>query len=463
MNRAGRGIYVWVVATLGAALLFAHTGFAAPLVSQENPPEQPAAGDAASQFFDAVDVDVANIDVMVTDRQGQPVTGLTADDFTIFIDDERVELTNFFEARGAIEGDLSIGASTDEPQAERGASRREPLHLVVVVDNRNIRPENRNRLTRRLRDALDELSFFDAVPSGRRLMVAELNRGLDVVVPFTSDRPVIAQALHGIEKNGSLNALLDSERRVFLNRLQSASLRHYNPRESKRFPGVHASTGGLQAFEDPAFDDAISLALKLANDVRHLAERRFQQAKSTTLALGDLCDTLGGMPGRKALLYVSDGLPLRPADSLFEAWSNKYQNWALHNQKDFDKSNYPDAGQTFSRIETALGSSEFDLRGELDQLTSRASTNRVAFYPISGSGRNSDLVSAAVSGGGVGGGAPHSTREAQHMENFTRDASLLQMADDTGGQALIRSTNLGELLQRLTRDFDTFYALGYPA
>ncbi len=431
-----------------------------PLAAQEEPPA-PAAEDASQrQFFDQVDVDLANIDVTVNDRQGRPVTGLTREDFAIFVDDRRVELTNFFEVSDAPASTPDDPTTADPRSHPPGTT--EQLNLAIVVDNRNIRPENRKLLLDRLREYLAD--DFRTGTSGRQIMLATLNRGLEVMVPFTEDRERISRALGEVEKQGSLYALLDSDRRVFMSRLQSARLRTYSPRGSTRVhePSFGSNSGqGLTVFGDHAFDDAVSLALKLASDVRHLAEQRYQQNRATMAALAQLSEALGGLPGRKALLYLSDGLPARPADSLIQAWVDKYQNWALKNQRDFELSQFPDADQTFQRIFNALNSSEFDLRRELRELTDQASGNRVAFYPISNGGRNSDLVSASVSGGSVGTGAGGDSRGAQHLENFARDASILQLADDTGGQALIRNANVGELLDRADQDFRYFYALGY--
>ena len=54
------------------------------------------AQDDSSLFFDTVDVYVVNVEVIVTDQDGNPVTGLTRDDFEVFEDGKKVELTNFF-------------------------------------------------------------------------------------------------------------------------------------------------------------------------------------------------------------------------------------------------------------------------------------------------------------------------------------------------------------------------------
>src|SRR5690606_35729751 len=48
-----------------------------------------------STMFDTVDVTVVNVDVVVTDRQGNPVRGLTREDFIVLDQGKPVELTNF--------------------------------------------------------------------------------------------------------------------------------------------------------------------------------------------------------------------------------------------------------------------------------------------------------------------------------------------------------------------------------
>ncbi len=211
----------------------------------------------------------------------------------------------------------------------------------------------------------------------------------------------------------------------------------------------------MEAAGDPDFDDSIRVAIELAFNVRALGERRYQVVKATIETLRRFYDALGGMPGRKALVYLSDGLPMRPADSLAEAWNGKYHDWALQNSGDIrNNSAYPNADQTFQRVISSLASSELDLRHEINQLTSVASAQRVAFYPISNYDGSPALLSAV-------GGSGSMMRAAQALESFTRDASLLRMAEETGGRALIRSANFGELLERVERDFATHYALGY--
>jgi hypothetical protein len=152
---------------------------------------------------------------------------------------------------------------------------------------------------------------------------------------------------------------------------------------------------------------------------------------------------------------------MRPADSMLEAWITKYDSWFQQNELSIRScSRYPDAPADFRQVFTALGSSQFDLRNDFGRMTARASDNRVAFYPVSSGERGASYVSAANSGSGAGGQV---LRSAMIAESASRDASLLQMAEDTGGLAFTGTANVGEVLRRLDGDFSSFYSLGYVA
>ncbi len=433
---------------------------ASPLVAQE------AEADGEEQksqrlFFDSVNVDVINVEVVVTDKQGRPITGLTREDFEIFEDGREVEISNFHEVRGLTvdnPADEEPSVPIDEPVPGAPVADDGGQRLVILVDNMNISPQSRKLLFTRLREHLRNRWGTDRCSAcqTRQVMLATLDRKVEVIVPFTGDRARILAALEEVERQGSSHALLDGDRRMFISRLQRASVRGFRPSRAI----VQGRT--VEGASDPDFDDAVRVALDLARNVRTLGEQRYRKVKATVETLGRFCAALGGMPERKALIYLSDGLPLRPADTLTEAWTGKFQNWTLQNSSDIrSNSVYPNADQTFQQVMNSLASTEFDLAYEMHQLTAGASSQRVAFYPISTYGRGSEYLSAAVGGGGNNSGTGSMLSRAQEVESFTRDASLLQMAEDTGGQAMIRSANFGELLDRVDSDFASYYALGY--
>ena len=76
---------------------FATLALALPLLAgamclraTENPP--------VPAFSEQVEVNVVNLEVFATDRNGQPVTDLKPEDFTVLEDGRPVPVTNFFVA-----------------------------------------------------------------------------------------------------------------------------------------------------------------------------------------------------------------------------------------------------------------------------------------------------------------------------------------------------------------------------
>ncbi|HYN22953.1 MAG TPA: hypothetical protein VE078_18480, partial [Thermoanaerobaculia bacterium] len=65
----------------------------ASLVAAATAAQTPAAPDEQT-FFESIDVNVVNVEVYVTDRQGQRVQGLAKDQFEILEDGKPVEITN---------------------------------------------------------------------------------------------------------------------------------------------------------------------------------------------------------------------------------------------------------------------------------------------------------------------------------------------------------------------------------
>src|SRR5512145_426298 len=77
---AGRGRRVMIRRSIGLLVLFAAAVSATQTSGQQTPPPAPP---APQQPTFRARVDSVSVDVIVTDRQGRPVTDLTADDFEI--------------------------------------------------------------------------------------------------------------------------------------------------------------------------------------------------------------------------------------------------------------------------------------------------------------------------------------------------------------------------------------------
>jgi VWFA-related protein len=140
----------------------------ATLVAQSDQ-VQPAPPSAV--FGERTEVEVVNLEVMVTDAAGNPVRGLTAADFEVLRDGDPVAISNFY----AVEAGVSIlpvqGAATppagEPPAVERVDDPDRRLNFILFVDQTNIAPSNRKRVIRAVHDFLDQLPQTRASPWSR--------------------------------------------------------------------------------------------------------------------------------------------------------------------------------------------------------------------------------------------------------------------------------------------------------
>src|SRR5690606_12996747 len=59
-------------------------------------------------------------------------------------------------------------------------------------------------------------------------------------------------------------------------------------------------------------------------EIRAYASSEYQRTRNSLAALERYLGSLSGVPGRKAMFYVSDGLMNRPGEDLYVAWRNMY-------------------------------------------------------------------------------------------------------------------------------------------
>lgn len=308
-----RGVSPWGVLGSALALVAASLGAGTAFAAEET----------TSGFFERLDVTLVNIEVYVTDRQGNRIRGLTAEDFQVLEDGEPMTITHFY----AVEDGRQVEAPADadgppepDPQA-RATDQR--LYLIVYVDNFHIHPSNRNRVFR----ALGEFLGGHLGPDDQ-VMLATYERRLTVRQPFTGNPALITSALREVERMSGYGLLADSERRRVLRRILEAS-----------------SPLDVQA------------------EVRSYAESLYQDVTFGLEALGGFVRSLAGLAGRKALLYVSDGFPLVPGEDLYRAAHDRFP-------------------ATINLGEAR----EFDLSRRLEELAGLANANRVSLYTLDAAG-----------------------------------------------------------------------------
>lgn len=376
---------------------------------------QPSAGDV---FIDRVDVNVVNLEVFVTDRQGNRVNDLTADDFEVFEDGRPVEVTNFYtfvrpdQITTSFDSDRALVEGQEEEISLEAIPQDQRLALLIFIDNFNLKTTSRNRVLKQMRGFVEE-----RLAQGDQISIMVGNRGAETVVPFSRSSQEIFSGFDKVRKMTGYRHLVEARRREVVR----------NVREIATFRG--AQGGGpeeaLQAVD--AF-------------VQESVEEQEQAIKT----LRSVTRSLAGLPGRKAFMYVSDGLQELPGADLYDYVETVFVRGVLD-----------DAG-----FRTQL--SAFDeYRPELMQsIVSEANANQVTFYTVdargsTGSGGFLDASTEAI--GPQGGG----TSSVDAIRTAGLQIPMIDMAERTGGTAIRNTINFDGALADLSQDFDSFYSLGY--
>jgi VWFA-related protein len=377
------------------------------LVAQAAAAQVPTPGPLEGLFFESIDVNVVNLDVYVTDKRGNPVLDLRQQDFEVLEDGKPMPITNFYAVRAgrpvagtdlALAPDAGPTAAPGEPPAEEAVApvpEEQRLHLVVYIDNYNIRPFNRNRVFRRLREFLN-----NQLEPEDRVMLVTYDRSLHNRHPFTRDAQLISQALFELETMTGHATHQDSERRDLLRAINEAQ-------------------------------DSNEVFWQ----VRTFAESSYNDLTFTVEALREIVDSLAGLAGRKALLYVSDGIAMKPGEEMFYALMQKFNDTSV--------------------IST---SHEFDASRLFDQLADQANAHRVSFYTLDAAGLRPPSASSAEMAELAQAGFA-SFYDSTLVSNL--QAPLRTLAERTGGQAILNQNDVGPALDRIARDFDTYYSLGF--
>ncbi|MDH3745560.1 MAG: hypothetical protein OES47_10720, partial [Acidobacteriota bacterium] len=194
-------------ATLGlsAANLLCLGVFAPPVVSQD----QPTASPDPAGFAETVDVRIVNVDVWVTDQQGDPVIGLGAEDFEILHDGEPVAVDYFAEVRDGASVQLAASAASGAPGSRDVAPTAVfPGHVVIYFDQSRLGPSDYPALVR----GLEQFLLTNGVDP-ERVLILRQQRALTVEAPFGSSRSALGQALERLaaERSAGLSRRAEDE------------------------------------------------------------------------------------------------------------------------------------------------------------------------------------------------------------------------------------------------------------
>jgi VWFA-related protein len=366
---------------------------------------------AQAQVSEVIEVRVANVDVVVVDRAGKPIVGLTKDDFQLFENGKQQPLTNFYEMRSqtltaASDATASVAAPAAAPEPSAEARKRS---IVVFLDATSIAVFSRNKAMDSIQRMLSTL-----VRDGDDAMIVNWNRGLQVEQPFTGDRAALDRALVGLRKKIANAASFNAEKTRVLFMAEGGQ------RTAKD------SQGGYSMKQ--AYEDAIALWSNYATDVRN------GQANLMN-AVTHMFSVLAGSDRKKVFLFLGGELQQSPGLDVLAQIDKMFEK-----EQQAIGAAVPPA---------QLQAADAGISEQLRKLAEKASADGITMYMVDVGDRHIDSSSVA--------GDP----SIDFLSDTNTLMSMGLLADTSGGAILNGTMNFDNALRDVSRDLDSYYSLGY--
>ena len=429
--------------------------------------QAPQAAPADKGFGEQVDVNVVNVEVYVTDAKGNPVNGLQRGDFTLLEDGKPMQIVNF-EAVDRNASAAAPAASTSAPAPVAGtpaaeaaaappAPAADPLHLVVYIDNTHLAAGHRTRVLQQLRDFLTR-----RLAPGDAVMLATYDPGLHVRLPFSTDRDALSRALDTAQKMAADGGGDDRARRAALQQVVDIQERalQLQKKQDMRSDKISLRPGaGGPGDDDTSAPEFPPCPPEIAEPVKSYAQQSRQEVLRSVTGLTVLVNSLSGLPGRKAVLHVSDGLSVTPGEELFQALFDMCGGGAATqggNGATVSVDSSLLGARVYKGTQAMLDAQSYSTAKQWNDLAAHASAQRVTLYTLQATG----LEAGAAADMGPGDRLLQSSSVA-HIEQENRRGSLTALASGTGGRAIFDANDLRPDIARIENDLGHYYSLGY--
>ncbi len=344
------------------------------------------------------------IDVVVTDSHGAPVRGLKKEDFQIFEEHNRQQdIAQFrFVDRTATPSPPAgpITAAASPTLFTNGVSTdRSIAPTVLLMDALNTEMSNQMQVRQHM------LTLLKTLPPTTPVAVFSLGHALHIVQSFSTDPKVLRDAINRtlrdvpIDQNPQDDASSPSNQALDWNGGQETQ-----------------AVQGLEDFEAMTYEAQMSL-----------------RVDETTDAMSQIAKYLGGMPGRKNLIWFSEAFPIWIEPST-DFGTDPFQGSAAYNDK---------------------------VRTAAEALTDA----RIAVYPVDAKGLAVDQLYSTTENPhinqqnpGAGFGAQLTRQNNQLLD---AQATMDNIAETTGGRTCKNTNDLSGCVQTALNDGAVYYELAY--
>ncbi len=367
-------------------------------------------------FTDIVSVDLVLVDVVVEDKSGNPVRDLKREDFRVFRNGESMEITQF---TAPDPGSESVTAGTSSSLEVSGSA---PRHLIIFLDHLHLRASSRARVFDQLSRQLDaHLAPEDEV------MLVGYGGTTKVILEMTRDRRALKKALKEQADADAFSVLaVDNQVERVLESIQWVR-----------------SNDAVRA-------DGLGSCIEVEHLAHNHAEQVHARVLGTAAELNRFVNSLAGYEGPKALLHVSDGIPLVAGAEAYK-YASELCDGSGANEGLANAGYTSQVARYWDPRKTAQTLQEFDTTDVWTRLASHANTYQVSFYTFQ-AGQRSDRSSMA--------NAQTSMRTAMEGARNRQD-TLFVLADETGGAAWLDSNEVEPALAKMKTDSLASYQLAF--
>ena len=370
------------------------------------------------------------LDVVVKDKKGRPVKDLKPGDFEVFEDGVKQPIESF---RLVTRGSAAETVKPVEPKVEPASAatvvkKAEPATVTRDIETKvsaialvydRLSPDARKRAHDAALSYVGEGAIQESYAG-----VFVINLGLTTLQNYTNDTALLRRAIDraGMTASSTFESNGASQSGSTTQKITQASAT-----VSGAGGGAGAAAAGAAA--GAAGVDAMFAQMEERSKETFEVLQRDQQGFSTFNGLMAVVNSMKRLPGRKAIIFFSEGLALPP-------------NVQKHFQSVINTANQ--ANVSFYAIDTA------GLRAESPEAASREAINTRAFRRMQGMDRPD-----------LSGPMTKNLERNEDILNLNPQNGLMQIAAETGGQFIGDTNNIAPKLKQIDEDLNTYYMLNY--
>jgi len=363
---------------------------------------------------------LVQVDVVVTDKQGRPIPGLTQADFAVLQDGKPQQVRVFEPHSASSQAAGSASAIASAPKLPPNTYSNHPNDAtadswtIVLFDLLNTPTADQEFARKQLLDMLR------STPKGQPIALYLLTSKLAMVQGFTDDPDKLMKSAENLRPNRSHVLTTEAERQ--------------HTQGQVAYAAAELTESAPTSPDSPIMQQMTQGKLQQQQDLE--AFQIGDRANFTLAALESLSRAMSGYPGRKNLIWLSASFP---AQLLADP---KQENQPWRNSANY-QSVLASAGALLAK-------------------------SRIAVYPVDVrglQGRGVDISNSATEAGNwtASQNSPNygDLLASQTAAYSDERATMKQVAEQTGGEAFLGTNNLKRAMQRSMEDGATYYTLAY--